>query len=187
MFYLTELLWSLVRKEDTDTDLEKIFRLPGEGPYRPRKPLFSSDGEYGSVYPEKTKKKGLAGLWEEITGSAIPWADPEVIRKSRPSEMFAPPPSLGMKKEEPPEAPVSSSGKESSSAGNFQFEGKIRSGETIRSGEKSQAGKRREESSSFSGLSAAIDSLTAYAKGQLRYLKKNCDLLKTQSEDRHFN
>ena len=36
-------------------------------------------------------------------------------------------------------------------------------------------------------LSAAIGALTECARGQLRYLKKNYDLLKTQSEDRYFN
>ena len=36
-------------------------------------------------------------------------------------------------------------------------------------------------------LSAAIGVLTECARGQLRYLRKNYDLLKTQSEDRFFN
>ena len=36
-------------------------------------------------------------------------------------------------------------------------------------------------------LNAAIGVLTECARGQLRYLRKNYDLLKTQSEDRFFN
>ena len=41
--------------------------------------------------------------------------------------------------------------------------------------------------SSDAHLSAAIGVLTECARGQLRYLRKNYDLLKTQSEDRFFN
>jgi hypothetical protein len=36
-------------------------------------------------------------------------------------------------------------------------------------------------------LSAAISALTECARGQLRYLKKNYDLLKTQTDERYFN
>lgn len=43
------------------------------------------------------------------------------------------------------------------------------------------------EKKSDAQLSAAIGALTECARGQLRYLKKNYDLLKTQTEERYFN
>ena len=43
------------------------------------------------------------------------------------------------------------------------------------------------EKKSDAQLSAAIGALTKCARGQLRYLKKNYDLLKTQTEERYFN
>lgn len=43
------------------------------------------------------------------------------------------------------------------------------------------------EKKSDTQLDAAIGALTACARGQLRYLKKNYDLLKTQTEERYFN
>ena len=43
------------------------------------------------------------------------------------------------------------------------------------------------EKKSEAQLSVAISALTECARGQLRYLKKNYDLLKTQTEERYFN
>ena len=43
------------------------------------------------------------------------------------------------------------------------------------------------EKKSDTQLGAAISALTECARGQLRYLKKNYDLLKTQTEEHYFN
>lgn len=43
------------------------------------------------------------------------------------------------------------------------------------------------EKKSDAQLGAAVSALTGYVRGQLRYLKKNYDLLKTQTEERYFN
>jgi hypothetical protein len=188
------------RRRKNDVDLETLFIHPerekntvtGKEHFAETPAAKNTDSEARQTEPLLSQEASPVPLTETIvplTGNSVPPAETTVplTEEYRPAEF----PAGYRKQESESRSPEKHRFLRTASQEELAFHGtKTKQAEEKFSAEQSsrllQENATPEKKSDVQ-LSAAISALTECARGQLRYLKKNYDLLKTQTDERYFN
>ena len=181
------------RRRKNDVDLETLFIHPerekntvtGKEHFAETPAAKNTDSETRQTEPLLPQKENIAPQVENIaplTENSVPQTE-----EYRPAEF----PAEYRKQESESRSPEKHRFLRTASQEELAFHGtKTKQAEEKFSAEQSsrllQENATPEKKSDVQ-LSAAISALTECAQGQLRYLKKNYDLLKTQTDERYFN
>lgn len=181
------------RRRKNDVDLETLFIHPerekntvtGKEHFAETPAAKNTDSEARQTEPLLPQKENIAPQVENIaplTENSVP-----LTEEYRPAEL----PAEYRKQESESRSPEKHRFLRTASQEELAFHGtKTKQAEEKFSAEQSsrllQENATPEKKSDVQ-LSAAISALTECARGQLRYLKKNYDLLKTQTDERYFN
>ena len=202
------------RRRKNDVDLETLFIHPerekntvtGKEHFAETPAAKNTDSEARQTEPLLSQKENIAPQVESIaplTGNAVPPAETTVPKTATAvpltetivplTEEYRPAalPAEYRKQKSESRSPEKHRFLRTASQEELAFHGtKTKQAEEKFSAEQSsrllQENATPEKKSDVQ-LSAAISALTECARGQLRYLKKNYDLLKTQTDERYFN
>ena len=181
------------RRRKNDVDLETLFIHPerekntvtGKEHFAETPAAKNTDSEARQTEPLLPQKENIAPQVENIaplTETIVP-----LTEEYRPAEL----PAEYRKQESESRSPEKHRFLRTASQEELAFHGTMtKQAEEKFSAEQSSRllqEKATPEKKSDVQLSAAISALTECARGQLRYLKKNYDLLKTQTDERYFN